>query len=76
MCLTQGDSASTCASPWIAPDFGAGCMARAVFDVSGERDALPVDTASSHLGSALEVLEHVGGTQLLATLHQPASYAR
>lgn len=35
-------------------------------EVSGERGALPVDTSCRHLDSALELLEHVGGT-LLAT---------
>jgi hypothetical protein len=36
-------------------------------DVSRERSALPVDTPSPHLDSALKLLEHVGGTQLLTT---------
>jgi hypothetical protein len=40
-------------------------------DVSGERDTLPLDSPSRHLDSALELLVHVGGTQLLATVHQP-----
>jgi hypothetical protein len=43
-------------------------MARAVVMSAGS-DTLPIDTPS--LDSALELLEHVGGTQLLATLHQP-----
>lgn len=52
--------------------FGGGLHGETGGDVSGERDALPVDTPSRHFDSALELLEHVGGTQLLAALHQPA----
>jgi len=39
MCLAQGDSASPCASPRIAPDSGPGCMARAV--LMSARSATP-----------------------------------
>jgi hypothetical protein len=71
MCLTQGGSASTCASPRIAPDSGAGCMARAVLMSARSATPSPLTIPSSHLDSALEVLEHVGGRQPLATFHQP-----
>ncbi len=46
------------------PDSGAGCMARAVVMAAGSATPYPVDTPSPHLDSALELLEHVGGTQL------------
>jgi hypothetical protein len=68
MCLTQSDSASRCASPG-SPQILGRSHGESGGDVSGERDTLPIDTPS--LDSALELLEHVGGTQLLATLHQP-----
>jgi hypothetical protein len=48
---------------------GLGCMSRAVVMFSGERGALSLDSPSRHLDSALELLEHVAGTQLLATVH-------
>jgi len=75
-CLTEGEAR---ASPRVLVpqrlprpgsagnrrDSGAGCMSRAANMVS-------VEGPSRDLDSAVELLEHVGATQLLATVHQPS----
>jgi hypothetical protein len=60
MCLTQGASASPCA-----------CLSRTVVMSAESVAPCPLTVRLVTSDSAVELLEHVGGTQLLATVPQP-----